>query len=602
VKGSFTVKSQYQPKESAIKSYQRLFSYVLPFWKAFAISILGYLIYAATQPLFAALIQYIVDTLQVKNKEAMIMLPVLLLLLIIVRGIGTYLGTYFLAKVSTNVVHTLRCDIFNKYTQLPTEYFDSKNSGVLMSLISHNVNEVTQATTDAVRTFVREGLTVVGLLGYLFYIQWQLSLIFICVTPFIVWMVSYVSKRLRRLSQLIQDSVGNISHITSEMVNGNRVVRSYGGKKYEKQRFWASSRFNQQQSLKLATTMAIHNPLLQLLIGFTLAGLMYLALYLMNDASAGEFVSYLTAAFFLPRPIRQLSEANSHVQKGIAAADSLFAVLDETDERDEGQYQTKRAKGVLEFKQVSFRYPNSSELALDNVSFKIYQGQTVALVGVSGGGKSSITQLILRFYEHQKGEILLDGVKIEAYQLENLRQQIALVTQQLTLFNDSVANNIAYGALAGASQAAISLAAEHAYALEFISKMEHGFDTEIGENGVKLSGGQQQRLAIARALLKDAPLLILDEATSALDAQSERYIQKALTGIMKDRTSLVIAHRLSTIEQADLILVIENGKIVERGTHQKLLQKGAVYAHLYGVQFNTSVSNKDDSGAKSPLD
>ncbi len=585
------MKAKKPPKESAIKSHNRLFSYVLPFWKAFAISILGYLIYAATQPLFAALIQYIVDTLQVKNKEAMMMLPVFLLSLIIVRGIGTYLGTYFLAKVSTNVVHNLRCDIFNKYTQLPTGFFDSKNSGYLMSLITHNVNEVTQATTDAVRTFVREGLTVIGLLGYLFYIQWQLSLIFLCVTPFIVLMVSYVSKRLRRLSKLIQDSVGNISHITSEMINGNRVVRSYGGKDYEKQRFLDGSRFNQRQSLKLATTMAIHNPLLQLLIGITLAALMYLALYLMEDSSAGEFVSYLTAAFFLPRPIRQLSEANSHVQKGIAAADSLFKVLDESNEPDTGNYQTKRAAGVLEFKNVSFSYPNSTELALDNVSFKVYQGQTVALVGASGGGKSTITQLILRFYAHQKGKILLDGVEIKDYQLDNLRQQIALVTQHLTLFNDSVANNIAYGALSGATEKQITEAAESAYALEFISKMAQGFDTEIGENGVKLSGGQKQRLAIARALLKNAPLLILDEATSALDAQSERYIQSALSEIMQNRTSLVIAHRLSTIEHADLILVVQNGKIVERGTHQKLLEKGGAYAHLYGVQFNEKPSH-----------
>ncbi len=579
------MKAKKPQKESAIKSYKRLFSYVLPFWKAFSISILGYLIYAATQPLFAALIQYIVDTLQLKNKEAMMMLPVFLLSLIIIRGIGTYLGTYFLAKVSTNVVHELRCDIFNKYTQLPTGFFDSKNSGYLMSLITHNVNEVTQATTDAVRTFVREGLTVIGLLGYLFYIQWQLSLIFLCVTPLIVLMVSYVSKRLRRLSKLIQDSVGNISHITSEMINGNRVVRSYGGKDYEKQRFLDGSRFNQRQSLKLATTMAIHNPLLQLLIGVTLAALMYLALYLMKDASAGEFVSYLTAAFFLPRPIRQLSEANSHVQKGIAAADSLFKILDESDELDKGTYQTKRATGVLEFKNVSFSYPNSSELALDNVSFKVYQGQTVALVGASGGGKSTITQLILRFYAHQKGKILLDDVEINNYQLDNLRQQIALVTQHLTLFNDSVANNIAYGALSNATEQQITLAAESAYALEFITKMKQGFDTEIGENGVKLSGGQKQRLAIARALLKNAPLLILDEATSALDAQSERYIQSALTEIMQNRTSLIIAHRLSTIEHADLILVLENGKIVERGTHHKLLEKGGAYAHLYGIQF-----------------
>ncbi len=578
-------KSKPKNTESAAKSYQRLFSYVLPFWKAFAISVFGYLTYAATQPLFAALIQYIVDTLQTKNKDAMMMLPAFLLALIIVRGIGTYLGTYFLAKVSTNVVHTLRCHIFNKYTQLPTAYFDSNNSGYLMSLITHNVNEVTQATTDSVRTFVREGLTVVGLLAYLFYSQWQLSFVFLCISPIIVLMITYVSKRLRRLSKLIQNSVGNISHITSEMVNGHRVVRSYGGKAYEKQRFLEGSNFHRHQSLKLATTMAIHNPLLQLLIGLALSALMYLALYIMKDASAGEFISYLTAAFFLPRPVRQLSEANSNIQKGIAAAESLFEVLDENEEIDKGDYQIESAGGELEFKNVSFSYPNSKELALNNVSFKVRQGQAVALVGASGGGKSTVTNLILRFYTQQKGKILLDGVEISQYQLDNLRQQIALVTQQVTLFNDSVANNIAYGALAGATNKAIEDAVERSYALDFINKMPQGLETEIGENGVKLSGGQKQRLAIARALLKDAPLLILDEATSALDAESERYIQRALAEVMQGRTSIVIAHRLSTIEHADLILVIDKGQIVERGTHQDLLTKQGAYARLYGVQF-----------------
>ena len=577
--------SNQQKEKTSFKTYQRLFSYVIPFWKSFAISVIGYLIYAATQPLFAVLIQNIVDTLQAKDRDAMMLLPVALLLLIVTRGVGTYLGTYFLAKVSTSVIHSLRCVIFNKYTQLPTAYFDTKNSGYLMSIITHNVNQVTQATTGAARTIVREGFTVVGLLAYLFYSQWLLSLVFVCVAPFIVLMVAYVSKRLRRLSKLIQDSVGNMSHITSELVNGHRVVRSYGGKEYEKQRFLDSSHFNRRQSLKVETTMAIQNPALQLLIGIALSGLMYLALYFMKDASAGEFVSYLTAAFFLPKPVRQLSEANSKIQKGITAAESLFAVLDEAEEIDKGDYQVERAEGVLEFQNVCFSYPNSKELALKNISFKIRQGQTVALVGASGGGKSTVTNLLLRFYVHQKGKILLDGVDINDYQLANLRQQIALVTQSVTLFNNSVANNIAYGELENATETEIKQAAKRAYALDFINKMEQGFETEIGENGVKLSGGQKQRLAIARALLKDSPVLILDEATSALDTESERHIQHALTEVMKGRTSIVIAHRLSTIEHADLILVINKGQVVERGTHQELLEKQGAYARLYSVQF-----------------
>jgi ATP-binding cassette, subfamily B, bacterial MsbA len=579
------VQSEINSKDNAVATYKRLFKYVTPFWRSFAISTLGYLMYAATEPLFATLIKNIIDILQAQNREKMMLLPLFFVGLIFVRGIGTFLGGFFLAKVATSVVHNLRCDVFNKYAQLPTAYFDSHNSGQMMSVITYNVREVTEATTDAVRTFVREGLTALGLLIYLFYSDWMLSLVFVAIAPIIALMVSYVSKRLRKLSRLIQDSVGNMSHITSELVTGHRVVRSYGGKDYEKKRFLESSFNNSQQNLKLATTTAIHNPLLQLLIGVALSGLMYLTLFFMEKVSAGGFVGYLTAAFLLPKPIRQLSDANSNVQKGISAAQSLFEILDEEDEVDSGTYQINRAQGVLEFENVSFSYPNSEELALKNVSFKALSGQTIALVGASGGGKSTVTNLILRFYPHTQGRILLDGVEISDYQLSNLRAQIGLVTQQVTLFNDSVANNIAYGGLANAPLEKIEQAAIKAYAAEFIEQLPQSFETEIGENGVKLSGGQKQRLAIARALLKDAPLLILDEATSALDTESERQIQKALKEVVQGRTSIVIAHRLSTIEHADLILVIEKGEIVERGTHQELIAENGVYSRLYSVQF-----------------
>jgi len=572
-------------KNTPFASYKRLFRYVTPFWGSFAISTIGYLLYAATEPLFATLIKNIIDILQAQNREKMILLPLFFIGLIFIRGVGTFLGGFFLAKVSTGVVHTLRCDVFNKYAQLPTAYFDSHNSGQMMSVITYNVREVTEATTDAIRTFVREGLTALGLLIYLFYSDWRLSLVFLAIAPVIAMMVSYVSKRLRKLSRLIQNSVGDMSHITSELVTGHRVVRSYGGKEYEKSRFFTSSFNNSQQNLKLATTTAIHNPLLQLLIGVALAGLMYLTLFFMDKVSPGGFVGYLTAAFLLPKPIRQLSDANSNVQKGITAAQSLFEILDEMDEVDSGNYQISRATGVLEFDNVSFAYPNSEEYALKNVSFTAKAGQTIALVGASGGGKSTVTNLILRFYEHSQGRILLDGVEISDYQLSNLRAQIGLVTQQVTLFNDSVANNIAYGGLANTPLAAIYQAAEKAHATEFIEALPQGLATEIGENGVKLSGGQKQRLAIARALLKNAPLLILDEATSALDTESERQIQKALKEVVVGRTSIIIAHRLSTIEEADLILVIEKGQIVERGTHQTLLAQNGAYSRLYSVQF-----------------
>jgi subfamily B ATP-binding cassette protein MsbA len=374
-------------------------------------------------------------------------------------------------------------------------------------------------------------------------------------------------------------------------------VRSYGGESYEKQRFVDSSLYNRRQSLKLTTTSAVHNQIMQLIIALALAFLMYMALFFMEQASVGSFVGYLTAAFLLPRPIRQLSDANSDIQRGIVAAESLFEILDEPGEVDDGAYQVERCKGALEFKNLSFQYQGANEPALIDISFKAEPGQTIALVGASGGGKSTLANLVSRFYPHESGEILLDGVEINTYQLANLRKQIALVNQQVTLFNDTIANNIAYGSLATASRNEITAAATDAYAMEFVSKLERGLDTEIGENGVKLSGGQRQRLALARALLKDAPILILDEATSALDTESERYIQAALQKVMRNRTTLVIAHRLSTIENADVILVMDHGRIIEKGSHRELIEKNGAYARLHQIQFKEHPEKNDSLDA-----
>jgi ATP-binding cassette, subfamily B, bacterial MsbA len=573
--------------------YKRLLTYVKPHRGLFAISIVGFLMYSGTQTLFAALIKHIIDTLQSEAREGMYYLPLLFSGLIVIHGIGAYIGNYFLAKVSTNVVHALRCEIFDQYTRLSTSYFDANNSGYMISRITNNVGQVTQATTDAVRTFVREGFTAIGLLIYLFYSSWMLSLVFVAIAPIIVVLVTYVSKRLRGISKKIQESIGDMTHITSELVGGHRVVRSYGGEEYERQRFLASSLYNRSQSLKLSTTMAIHNPIMQFIIAIALSVLMYMALFFMKQASVGEFVGYLTAAFLLPRPIRQLSDANGDIQKGIAAAESLFEILDEPGEEDSGSYQAERCLGALEFKNLSFKYPGTNEFVLKDINFKVAPGQTIALVGASGGGKSTLANLVSRFYPHNSGEILLDGVEINSYQLANLRKQIALVNQQVTLFNDTIANNIAYGALATATKDEITTAATEAYAMEFVSKFELGLETEIGENGVKLSGGQRQRLALARALLKDAPILILDEATSALDTESERYIQAALQKVMGNRTTLVIAHRLSTIENADVILVIDQGRIIEQGSHAELIAKQGAYARLHHIQFKTQIEKTE---------
>jgi len=578
--------------KASLQIYKRLLSYVKPNRGLFAVSVVGFLIYSTTQPLFAAMIKHIIDTLQTETREGMYYLPLLFSGLIIVRGFGAYIGNYFLAKVSTNVVHALRCQIFDQYTRLPTAYFDANNSGYMISRITNNVGEVTKATTDALRTFVREGLTAAGLLVYLFYSNWMLSMVFVGLTPIIVLLVNYVSKRLRMISKKIQGSIGDMTHITSELVGGHRVVRSYGGEEYERRRFLESSSFNRRQSLKLATTLAIHNPIMQLIIAIALSVLMYMALFFMEQSSVGEFVGYLTAAFLLPRPIRQLSDANGDIQKGIVAAESLFDILDEPGEPDEGTYQIERCKGALEFKNLSFQYAGANEPALIDINFRVEPGQTIALVGASGGGKSTLANLVSRFYPHETGEILLDGVEINSYQLASLRKQLALVNQQVTLFNDTIANNIAYGALATASRSEITAAATDAYAMEFISKLDLGLDTEIGENGVKLSGGQRQRLALARALLKDAPILILDEATSALDTESERFIQAALQKVMSNRTTLVIAHRLSTIESADVILVMDHGRIIERGSHRELIEKNGAYARLHQMQFKKQYESK----------
>ena len=564
--------------------------YVTPYWRLFIISGIGYGIYAGTQPIFAMVIEHIIDTLSSQEKKGIEYLPLLFVGLFLVRGVGSFLGSYYLARISGNVVHKLRCEIFNHYTRLTVPYFDGNNSGFMIARITNNIGEVTRATTDSVRTFVREGFTAAGLLIYLAYMNWQLSLVFLAVAPIVAIMVRYVGGRMKRLSRKMQDTVGDLTHITSEMVMGNRIVKGFGGEDYERQRFKDCSLENRKQQRKLIMTTSINNPLMQVIVSIALACMMYFALILMKDAGAGEFVAYLTAAFMLPKPIRQLSDANAEILRGIAAAESLFEVLDEPVEVDAGDYESERCQGRIEFKNLNFAYPGSDNLALKNINLTIAPGTTVALVGASGGGKSTLINLLPRFYDYASGEILIDGVELKRYKLESLRRQMALVTQHVTLFNTSVANNIAYGGLQSAERAAIEQAATDAYAMDFIAKLPQGLDTEIGENGVKLSGGQRQRLALARALLKDAPILILDEATSALDTESERYIQAALNRVMKGRTTLVVAHRLSTIENADVILVMDHGSIIEQGSHSELLARNGAYAKLYRMQFQEEAS------------
>ena len=582
---------------SSLKIYLRLLGYVRPYIGYFAVSLLGYLIFASSEPMLAAVLKYFVDGLNTPGQNAVHYLPllgevqliwgvpVLMVMIVAWRSLGSYLGNYYLAKVSLGLVNDLRQALFNSLLRLPNRYFDENNSGHLISRITYNVTMVTGAATDAIKVVVREGLTIVFLFGYLLWMNWKLTLVMLAILPVIGVLVSSASRKFRKQSKKIQASMGELTHVSSETIQNYRAVRSFGGENYETRRFQSASEDNTHKQLRMVRTSALFTPALQMVSFSAMAVVLFLVLYLRGDATAGDLVAYITAAGMLPKPIRQLSEVSSTIQKGLAGAESIFAQLDEMPENDSGTYSAEHVRGHLQVRQLNFTYPGAEHPVLQDIEFTAQPGQMIALVGRSGSGKSTLANLIPRFYPHTAGDILLDGVDVRDYTLKNLRQHIALVSQQISLFNDSIANNIAYGDLAGTPREAVIAAAKAAYADEFICKLPAGYDTLVGENGVLLSGGQRQRLAIARAILKNAPLLILDEATSALDTESERHIQAALETATAHRTTLVIAHRLSTIEKADLILVMDGGRIIERGRHSDLLAQNGAYAHLHSLQF-----------------
>jgi subfamily B ATP-binding cassette protein MsbA len=568
--------------------YLRLLRYVLPYRKAFAFALLGTMAFAATEPAMPALMKPLLDEAFVaKNADTLVTLPLLLMLLFVVRGGASFVSGYGMKWVATRVVMDLRQEMFDHLQSLPTHYFDTHSSGNIISRHTFNVSRVMAAATEVIVTLVRDSLTILGLVAYALYINWQLSLIVFVIAPPMALVIRYFSRRMRRLSRSLQDSVGDITRVVQEAINGNREVRIFGGEEYEKARFQHLNNWIRRYHMKVAAASEINVPLVQILTVGALAIVVYLAALQSQsgDITVGEFVSLITALALLSSPIKRLTKVNVHLQSGLAAAESVFSLIDETPEIDHGHITFEHARGDIEFRGVSYTHPGSKDPVLQDINLHIAAGQTVALVGPSGGGKTTLASLLPRFYNPTTGTILLDGTDTQDITLASLRQQIAYVSQHIILFNDTVAANIAYGAQdRDVSIGELRDAATRAHALEFIEKLPEDFNSLIGENGVRLSAGQRQRLAIARALIKDAPILILDEATSALDTESEKIVQDALDTLRSGRTSLVIAHRLSTIENADRILAMKDGRITEAGTHEELLQQGGVYAQLYRAQ------------------
>ncbi|UCM48948.1 lipid A ABC transporter ATP-binding protein/permease MsbA [Aeromonas caviae] len=587
---------QQETSQESWTVFKRLLGYVRDRKLGLVGGIIGMLGYAAVDTTFVYSIKPLIDQgLNGNDSSVLKWMPFFVLGIVALRGCAAFLSNYCMAWVGNHVVMRLQQQVFSHLMAMPMSFFDRQNTGNLLSKVTYDAGQVSSAASSTLVSLVREGATVIGLLGLMFWHSWQLSVIFLVVGPLVGILISIISRRFRKISRHIQQAVGDITTSTEQMLKGHKEVLMFGGQEVEDKRFYLVSNRMRQQTMKMVAADAIGSPIVQMVASVALAVFLYVATIdsVKATLTAGTFTVMVTSMMMLLKPLKSLTDVNNQFQRGITACQSLFGLLDSTPEQDTGTRTLERARGEIEFRNVTFTYPTKETPALRNISFKVEAGKSVALVGRSGSGKSTIASLLTRFYDIEEGEILLDGVNIREYRLSELRKQYALVSQHVHLFNDSVANNIAYAAEEKYSREEIQQAARIAHADDFVSKMPEGYDTVIGENGASLSGGQRQRIAIARALLRDSPVLLLDEATSALDTESERHIQAAIDELCKARTSLVIAHRLSTIEKADEILVIDEGHIVERGNHQTLMDMHGTYAQLRAIQFgNTATGNQ----------
>jgi subfamily B ATP-binding cassette protein MsbA len=575
-------------QQSSAATFRRLLSYSKPYRAGFVVAILGMIGYASVDIFFLSKFDEFIDRgIASRDSEFLVLAAVVVIFLFVLRGLFNFVASYCLNWSGTHIVKDLRQQLFNQMMALPVSYHDKHSTGELISRITYDAEQIKQASSKALVVLIHEGAFVIGLLGLMFFNSWQLSAIFLLIAPLIAVIVSYVSKRFRKLSNSMQGAMGTVTSSAEQMLNGHKVILSFGGKALEAERFAKINNTNRRFDVKLESTRALSVSVIQIIASFALAFVIYLASFpeMLDALTPGMFTEIMTSMMLLLKPLKQLTTVNSDFQKGMAAAATVFSVLDEKTEQDHGTIELDQVRGDIEVRGLTFAYPGHDKTVLHDIHFRVAAGQTVALVGRSGSGKTTISSLLPRFYEVEHGEILLDGQNIQHCTLASLRRQIAVVSQHVVLFNDTIANNIAYGYQGELSRERLIEVAEKAHVMEFAAQMSQGLDTEIGENGVTLSGGQRQRIAIARALLRQSPILILDEATSALDTESERKIQGALDELLKNRTNLVIAHRLSTIENADLILVMDQGRIVEQGNHASLLAQAGYYATLYKMQF-----------------